>query len=72
MKAKETIHEFPEIRKRLKTIKKHLTKHGIKQQKVVEIVGMKKQNVSKLLLNQWTPKNIDAILTKIEKHYSLN
>lgn len=72
MKAKETIQETAEIRKRLKTIRKHLKKNGIKQQKLVDITGMKKQNVSKLLLSQWTPKNINGILAKIENYYSLN
>lgn len=72
MIAKETIQELPVIRKRVNKIKKHIIKSGIKQTRVAELVDMNKQNFHKLLNIQWIPKNIDTILSKIEKYYSLN
>lgn len=72
MTGKETIPESTIIRKRVNRLRKHMVKFGIKQTKVAELVAMNKQNFHKLLNGQWTPKNIDSILCKIEKHYSLN
>jgi predicted XRE-type DNA-binding protein len=70
----KTTPELKVLKKRLRKVKNHIKKWDIKQQAVCRILGMKKQNVSKLLIGKWTPtpKNLNEIVTKLEKYYSLN
>lgn len=74
MSNTKTTPEIRVLRKRLRKVKNHIEKWDIKQTALCKILGMKRQNVSKLLLGTWTPtpKNYEQILEKLEKHYSLN
>jgi predicted XRE-type DNA-binding protein len=70
----KTTPEIRVLKKRLRKVKNHIKKWDIKQQALCKILGMKRQNVSKLMIGKWTPKpnNLKKIIETLENYYSLN